>query len=366
MAQDNQRDPESALIGLYIWAEQALLAGLAGIVRTLGGVDPLMRSTTARLLVRRLALRVVARLGQETPAMLAALIAQQTAAGAPGAPPPPPGVPPRPPQGPMVPFFDPGMSHGDRAVRQIENDLASELADVRYRITRLDDDVYKAIAPEYAVDQVSGAGVTPQQAQARAWQDLMRRGVTGFTDKSGRDWPLSSYVEMAVRTAAGRAFNAARMEHVASNGGNLLFVSDDGHPCPLCLPWQNVVLAIVPDGVHPTVDEAIAAGLFHPNCKHHMAEYVEGHTHLGEPQEWTPEDQAAYEATQKQRALERAIRAAKRDLAYARTPEAEQAARADIRDAQARLRKFLADNAHLNLVRKSRREQIDLAYPTTR
>ena len=33
----------------------------------------------------------------------------------------------------------------------------------------------------------------------RAWERLLSRGVTGFTDRAGRRWELASYVEMATR-----------------------------------------------------------------------------------------------------------------------------------------------------------------------
>jgi hypothetical protein len=262
------------------------------------------------------------------------------------------------------PGFDPYELHGVRAANAIRADLDSELQDVRFRLTRLDGDLYKIINPAGAAGQVLPNGFTPDQAQAKAWREFMRRGVTGFTDKSGRDWALSSYVEMAVRTASTRAYNASRLQVIQSLGGNLVFVSDDGHPCPLCLPWQNVVLCIVPDGVHPSIADATAAGLFHPNCRHHLAEYVAGSTHLGTPQEWTDADQIAYNATQKQRALERGIRVAKRELEYARTPEARNAARADVRAAQLKMRQFVAQHPHLNLLRQSRREQLDLSMGT--
>jgi len=359
MRQDSH--PRDLLIGLYVAAESRILAGLARIIRRLTGVDWLQRGFVGRMLVRRLVNQVNGELAQQTPALVAAVVAHayRTAGVTPPSPPPPGGG--------TVPFpFEPHMSHGDRAARQIVNDLNSELSDVRYRLTRLDDDIYKAIAPDHAIAQVEGRGVTPLQAQAAAWEEFTRRGVTGFTDKSGRDWQLSSYVEMAVRTASVRAFNAARMEHVASQGGNLLYVTDDGHPCPLCQPWQNRVLAISPDGEHPTVDDATAAGLFHPNCRHALTEFVPGRTILPEPREWTADDQAAYQATQRQRALERAIRAAKRDALYAPTPEARQAAAHDVRTAQARLRAFLADHENLSLLRRYHREQPDLSYPTTR
>jgi hypothetical protein len=320
-------------------------------------------------LVRRLAAQVVARLTDETPALTAAVTHSNALeavhahtggrSGAGGGSGGSHGgfLPPE-----FNPQFDPYELHGVRAANAIRADLDSELQDVRFRLTRLDDDLYKLVNPAGAAGQVLPNGYTPQQAEAKAWREFMRHGITGFTDKSGRDWALSSYVEMAVRTASQRAYNASRLQVIRSLGGNLVFVSDDGHPCPLCLPWQNVVLCIVPDGIHPSVADATAAGLFHPNCRHHLAEYVAGRTHLGTPQEWTDADQIAYNATQKQRALERAIRVAKRELEYARTAEGRQQARKDIRDAQAKMRAFLAQ--YDDLARQSRREQLDLSMGT--
>lgn len=361
------RQAEAALIALYLWAESVLLAGISGVAKRMlsAGSTP----AAAQQQVRRLVRAVLGRLNADTPALTAAVVrsseleAHGPHAGAGGGSGGSGGggshggfLPPD-----ENPGFDPYQLHGVRAANAIRWDLESELQDVRFRLTRLDDDVYKLIAPVGGAGQVLPIGYTPDQAQAKAWREFMRRGVTGFTDKSGRDWSLSAYVEMAVRTASQRAYNASRLQVIQHLGGNLVFVSDDGHPCPLCQPWQNVVLCIVPDGVHPSIADATAAGLFHPNCRHHLAEYVAGRTHLAEPREWTDADQIAYKATQKQRALERGIRVAKRELEYARTPEARQAARKDVRDAQAKMRQFLAENPNLHLLRQSRREQLDLA-----
>jgi hypothetical protein len=362
----NSRQAEAALIALYLWAESALLGGVAAIARKV--LSSHLPADTARSLVRRFAGQVVVRLNDETPALTAALthgtaleaVGAQTGSGngSGGGSGGSHGgfLPPE-----FNPEFDPYQLHGVRAANAIRDDLDSELEDVRFRLTRLDQDLYKVIAPAGAAGDVLPIGYTPQQAQAKAWREFMRRGITGFTDKSGREWSLSAYVEMAVRTASQRAYNASRLQVIQYLGGNLVFVSDDGHPCPQCQPWQNRVLCIVPDGEHPSVADATAAGLFHPNCRHHLAEYVAGRTHLPDPREWTDSDQVAYNATQKQRALERGIRVAKRELEYARTPEARQQARKDIRAAQAKMRQFLAENPNLNLLRQSRREQLDLA-----
>jgi hypothetical protein len=259
--------------------------------------------------------------------------------------------------------FDLSMPHGERAAQAIRNDIESELQDVRFRITRLPEDIYKAIAPHGAIRQVLANGFTGAQAQAVAWRVFVSQGVTGFTDKSGRDWALSSYVEMAVRTASMRAYNASHLARMHALGIHYFTVSDDGHPCPLCFPWEGKVLT---DGhvanpempVDGTIGDATAAGLFHPNCRHILTTVLPGFTVLPPPREWTPEMAQQYLDTQKQRRLEVAVRKAKRALEYAYTPAEQKRARADVTAAQAKVRQFV--NAHEHLMRQSRREQLNL------
>lgn len=52
-------------------------------------------------------------------------------------------------------------------------------------------------------------------------------------------------------------------------GHDLVIVSYHPGACPLCVPWENKVLSITGKAEgYPTLDEAKAAGLFHPNCRH--------------------------------------------------------------------------------------------------
>ncbi len=338
----------AALIALYMWAETTLLGGITSIIRRM--MPGIVGQQAAARQVRQLGRQVAGQLEAHTPQLVDQVIRAATSEGA--------GTPPTEPPA-SGSGFDFRMPHGERAAQAIRNDLTSELADVRFRLTRLDDDIYKVLAPQSAIDQVLGHGLTPQAAQAQAWREFTRRGVTGFTDKSGREWSLSSYVEMAVRTATTRAFNDSHMQVIEALGGNLVTVTDDGNPCPMCQPWENRVLAIRPDGAHATVAEATGAGLFHPNCKHHVV-MVTAYTKLPPVKEWTPAMQDAYKATQKQRALERRIRQAKQQLEYASTAEGRQLARKDVRAAQAAMRAFLAE--HEGLLRRSHREQLNLSF----
>lgn len=366
------------LAALYVIAEQNLLSGAATILRTT--VPDLAGQQRAVGRFRRLVQRILAALDARTSALVVAMV---NAAGSEGRrdadrivgqaleriasldrstppPTPPPGSGLTTPDGEP---FDLSAWHADRAAQAIRDDLVSALDDVRRRLTRYPDDIYKAIAPHGAIYQVSDNDVTPQQAQAMAWRVFVSQGVRGFTDRSGREWTLSAYTEMAVRTAATRAYNTSHLARMKALGVEYFSVPNTGHPCPLCFPWQFRILTDGPiaDPVIPvdaTIAEAVAAGLFHPNCRHVLLPVFPGYTVLPDPEVWTDEHARLYRLSQTQRRLELAVRKAKRRFEYALTPEQRGEALADIRRAQRRLREFVRVTGFL---RDTRREQVDLS-----
>lgn len=234
--------------------------------------------------------------------------------------------------------------HGLRAAGHIAADLLDRLTAANQRINRFANDAYRAATAPAAIGQVTGG--TPQGAQREAWRRLTADGVTGFVDSAGRDWELSTYVEMATRTAAIRAFNASHQDRMTALGIGYWTVGPSGFPCKQCLPWEGKVLANAGAGsyiadhatedrkvtvhVAGTLDEARAAGLQHPNCKHTLIAYFPGVTAL---KTRTPEEIDAaverFKETQRLRAMERAVR---------RSKMAELAALNDIDKAAARRR----------------------------
>jgi len=266
------------------------------------------------------------------------------------------------------------LPHDVTASAAIAEDLATRLGAAAQRITRYSDDAYRAAVTSGALVQINPArdivrnsfsAATPQEAQAQAWRELSAKGVTGFTDAKGREWNLATYVEMATRTATQRAYNASHRERLTLAGINYFTISTTGRPCPLCAPWEGMVLADTPgtvteDGhtftVTATIEDAMAAGLFHPNCKHTLTAYLPGFTVL-KPNQWTPDDEAKYRDTQKLRALERTVRQARQVQAAALTPSDRAAAGRDVRAAQANVRAFTAQTG---LNRRTRREQLNL------
>ena len=94
-----------------------------------------------------------------------------------------------------------------------------------------------------------------------------------FVDAGNRVWDSKAYCEMLARTTL---LNTSRQEYLntcAENGADVVCVTVSGHCCDKCAVWENRLLSIsgTTKGL-PTVDDAMAAGLFHPNCTHSLSE----------------------------------------------------------------------------------------------
>ena len=117
-------------------------------------------------------------------------------------------------------------------------------------------------------------GMTPRQVTAELLTRLESRPEGfKFVDAGNRVWDSKAYCEMLARTTL---LNTSRQEYLdtcAENGADVVAVTVSGHCCDKCAVWENRLLSISgkTEGL-PTVDEATAAGLFHPNCTHSVTE----------------------------------------------------------------------------------------------
>lgn len=260
-----------------------------------------------------------------------------------------------------------------RALEVIASDLHRVLADLPALALRSALDSYQQILSTPAALNATGV-LTRRKATQDALNGFAARGIDGFTDKAGRTWHIDTYAEMATRTGAAHALRTAYEGELIARGEDLVIVTGNTYTCRLCAPWQDKVLSLTglyPEGVHRlpsavgdgyvtvhvagTLEEARAAGLHHPNCTHSEGLYLPGATVI-EPGTMGIRDAETYDASQKQRALEREIRKQKRLLVAAITGEAESKARAAIRGYQAQIRELLAE--HPKLQRKSYREAV--------
>lgn len=232
----------------------------------------------------------------------------------------------------------------------------SERAALRYM-----NDVYRKTILRTAAAMQAG-GQTLQQATDAATRDFLDQGIACIRYRNGRRVNISTYAEMALRTAGTRAMlmgEAAQRERL---GLDTVLVSQYGACSPTCLPWQGLVYIDdvfqpyhgprTPGGTYgisrngrqyPLLSVAMQGGLFHPNCRHTLSTWVEGVSTRPRPMD-KAKVEAAAQLEAKQRALERSVRKAKRQAAGLCDPAAAKAARARVRTAQKELRDFVADH----------------------
>lgn len=258
-----------------------------------------------------------------------------------------------------------------RAVDRLAQETVDLITATHRGILRGVEDGYRQVIAEVAATPLLGID-TRQQATQRAMERFADRGLRTFVDRGGRAWQMTSYAEMAVRTATGRAAVEAHGDKLRAAGLDLVIVSNAPHECPICAPYEGKVLSLDGPGgartietehatedertvrVHiaGSVDEARQHGFQHPNCRHSLSAYLPGVTRA--PVE-ASEDSDGYEATQKQRAIERGIHKWKNRAASAVTPEAKRSAEAKVRQWQAKQREHLRQ--HPELIRRREREQ---------
>ncbi|WP_343951678.1 phage minor capsid protein [Nonomuraea longicatena] len=155
------------------------------------------------------------------------------------------------------------------------------------------DDIYRKVIADAASQVLTGAGTRKEAARA-ALKRLFP--VAPFRDKSGRHWRMSTYVQMAMRTATARAAVDGHLTVMQDAGIDLVIVSTTPWNCSKCDPWEGKILTqsgaagtvtvehAIEDGVQvevevaATVAEARLSGLFHPNCRHSTAAFLPGIT----------------------------------------------------------------------------------------
>jgi hypothetical protein len=148
---------------------------------------------------------------------------------------------------------------------------------------RMADDQYRQVIFNAQVYANTGAG-TYEQAVDMATKDFMSRGINCIEYANGARHTMRDYAEMAIRTAAKRAYLAGEGEKRQEWGIDTVIVNKRGNPCPKCLPFVGKVLiddvwsggSSAEGQKYPLMSTAVAAGLYHPNCKDAHSTYFEG------------------------------------------------------------------------------------------
>lgn len=209
------------------------------------------------------------------------------------------------------------------------------------------------------------------QAVRDGVQKMVENGITGFIDHGDHHWSPEAYVTMDIRTTVANAGRAAVTEEMERFGCDLFSVSYHDGARPLCYPWQGKVISesnwtgevedLDGNKIHVYALNETSygepAGLFGINCGHFKIPFVPGFSKARQPTQDEEANDKEYEESQKQRALERNYRNAKRDLmvAKARNDEEEiKKARIGVKNARTKLDDFCEETGR---ARRSGREQ---------
>lgn len=153
-------------------------------------------------------------------------------------------------------------------------------------VLRLANDNYrKAIFNAQIYAQTGG---TYEKAVDMATRDMLKAGLNCIEYKNGARHTLSSYSEMALRTSGTRAYLQGEGSKREEWGIHTVILNQRSCPCPLCLPFVGKVFVddVWSGGTaeesqktgYPLLSEAMAEGLYHPNCKDIHTTYFEGIT----------------------------------------------------------------------------------------
>lgn len=134
------------------------------------------------------------------------------------------------------------------------------------------DKAKQSIVEELGSGRITGKSI--KDIQEGIVSQLKKDGIRALTDRGGKTWNLDSYGEMLARTKLTQAHNIGVSNTMAEQGYDLVMVSQHWGACELCTPHEGRIYSVrgATKG-YPTVAEAEADGLFHPNCKHTMTPY---------------------------------------------------------------------------------------------
>ena len=209
----------------------------------------------------------------------------------------------------------------ERKLNALIEATTNDMKKAETAMLRMANDEYRKAIYNAEVYYNTGAG-TLSQCVDMATKDFLSRGITCVEYANGARVGIDSYANMALRTSQTRAYLQGEATKRDEWGVSTVIVNKRGVACPRCLQWVGKVFyddvwgsAPIPtDGKYPRMSEAIAGGLYHPNCKDVHTTYFEGINTPPEPMTEAEKKEAArvYNLEQEQRYNERQIRKYKR------------------------------------------------------
>lgn len=203
----------------------------------------------------------------------------------------------------------------DRKLEALIKATKQDLQKAETAMLRMANDQYRKIIFNAQVYVNTGAA-TYEKAVDLAAKDFLTSGINCIEYKNGARVNIASYADMALRTANKRAYLTGEGEKRKEWGISTVIMNKRGAACPKCLPFVGKILiddvwggGKASDGPYHLMSNAIAKGLYHPNCKDSHTTYFEGIT--TPPKAITSEDvnevNESYQKEQKQQYAKRQV-----------------------------------------------------------
>lgn len=149
----------------------------------------------------------------------------------------------------------------------------SDFSRAEKAMLRMSEDKYRQIIFNAQVYANTGAG-TYEKAVDMATRDFLKAGINCIEYANSARHTVKDYARMAIQTASKRAYLTGEGEMRQSWGISTVIMNKRANACPKCLPFVGKILiddvwsgGKASDGPYPLMSSAIAAGLYHPNCK---------------------------------------------------------------------------------------------------
>lgn len=222
------------------------------------------------------------------------------------------------------------------------------------------DDVYRTTLNKVQLMMGTGS-ITLNEAIDLATRGFLDNGINCIVYADGRRVNIADYVRMALRTTSTRATLQGAAKRFAELGYDTVLISQYGGCSETCEPYQGKVyiddVFTIWNGARSgdfgksnycdkwfmLLSVAIRGGMFHPNCRHTMGQYIEGLTKIPQP---IPAEKIREqrELEEKQRAMERKIRALKRKVEGTQDEKKVKEYKRKLREEQGKLREFIKEH----------------------
>lgn len=213
---------------------------------------------------------------------------------------------------------------------------------------------------ESTTARVLMGALSGRDAIAESAATWSQKGIPALVDRSGKEWTVEAYAQVVTRSNFRNVVTETQFERMNEHGLDLVEIDSHAGARPLCAPYQGKVFSLRGETKgYPTLSSTSygdPAGLFGCNCGHNMYPYIPGtkKTYSPYPEK---ENKKVYAESQKQRALERSIRYAKRELntvQFFGSAEEIESAKGTLKNREAAMKSFISETGR---TRRTRREE---------